>query len=162
MKKGIVLFWILIFSVIVAVTAFAVKVIVTDESKFHGEITVKTDGVTHEVFEVKTLTLFPSDEKTFSISVQSDIAGKFSVSLSFEEAYDGGMKKFVLVTIASDGKQVYDGTLSELLNGKIVKFDENLSKAQKVIEIKYTMPIGVGDEAQNSSAKFIIHFEAVK
>ena len=56
MKKGIVLFWILIFSAIV--TALAIKLIVAEENKFHGEITVKTDGVTHEVFEVKTLSLF--------------------------------------------------------------------------------------------------------
>lgn len=123
---------------------------------------MKTDGVTHEVFEVKTLSLFPSDEKTFSISVKSDIAGKFSVSLSFEEIYDGGMKNFVLVEISSDGKSVYDGTLSELLNGKTVNFDENLSKTQKTIEIKYNMPLDVGDEAQNTSTKFNVHFEAVK
>ena len=58
MKKGIVLFWILIFSAIVTVTALAIKLIVAEENKFHGEIAVKTDGVTHEVFEVKTLSLF--------------------------------------------------------------------------------------------------------
>lgn len=36
MKKGIVLFWILIFSAIVTVTALAIKLIVAEENKFHG------------------------------------------------------------------------------------------------------------------------------
>ena len=65
------------------------------------EIVINSDGKAHDVLEVNSMKLFPSEKKLYDIGLTSKLEGTFHVRLDFNEIEDGGMKEFVDVVITA-------------------------------------------------------------
>lgn len=142
---------------ILAVAAICLALFVFNSHEtFKRKIQVKVDGVTEETFSVKELELNPSGGKEYEIELFCETEGEFGVELIYKEKRDGGMKKFVRVTVLSNEDVVYEGGLSELLDGEeTVTFGCQLTSDESAkIVIRYTMPAETGNEAQNTSTAF--------
>ena len=78
------------------------------------EITVKENGVTESILEVRDLKLNPTESMEYDVNLLCDASGMYHISLDYNETEDGGMKPFVDVTVKVGGEQVYEGKLEEL------------------------------------------------
>ena len=141
---------------------FAVALIVFLEhtkDTFAENITVSSEGVTESLLPVRDLRLHPTESKEYSVNLVCAASGGFHVTLDFEEKADGGMKEFVTVTVRCDGELLYEGPLTELLDGDVaVQFEVELyEKDPRVISFTYTMPRDVGNEAQGTYSDFDMH-----
>ena len=132
--------------------------------KFPQNITVNADDKTETIFSVQDLRLTPTQSKEYEVNLVCDASGAYNIFLEYEETYDGGMKPFVDVTVFCHDNVIYEGALSELLDGgKIVEFEGELaSKDPLVVKIRYEMPGTTGNEAKGTSADFDVHIKIKK
>lgn len=126
------------------------------------EVTVSADGTTNEQIKDITLGLNPSQQQEYEIHLKCTSEGKYRINLSFKERNNGNMKKFVNVAVSADGKSVYSGTLTELLDGgKDISFDSDIkTDTPTKIKITYSMSHEVGNEAQGTLSTFDILLSA--
>ena len=137
------------------------------KEKFPKEITVDADGVSETVLTVRDLHLNPTESREYSINLFCAASGMYDVSLDYEETVDGGLKHFVNVTVKADGVTVYEGALSDLLNGTATvcfngELREKRTQEPLVLTITYHMPRSVGNEAQGTYADFDVNLKIVK
>ena len=131
---------------------------------FEGDITVNEYGVTETVIPIRDLTLTPGDQKDYDVNVYCKATGSYHVSIDVIEDKDGGMKKFVNVKILSDGAQIYEGALTELIDDDlIIIFDAELDDSRPtVLTFIYEMPLDTGNEAQGTFSDFDIQVNIKK
>jgi hypothetical protein len=131
---------------------------------FEGDITVNEYGVTETVIPIRDLTLTPGDQKDYDVNVYCKATGSYHVSIDVIEDKDGGMKKFVNVKILSDGAQIYEGALTELIDDDlIIIFDAELDNSRPtVLTFIYEMPLDTGNEAQGTFSDFDIQVNIKK
>ena len=132
---------------------------------FADKIKVSENGVTEKVFTVRDLMLNPSESKEYTVELVCDASGSYDISLDFEEKHNGGMKKFVSVTVTCGDDVVYEGNLTKLLdkNSPDIEFDGELYAEDPLpITIRYEIPRNIGNEAQGTSADFDIHVKIKK
>lgn len=121
------------------------------------EIVINSDGKAHDVLEVNSMKLFPSEKKLYDIGLTSKLEGTFHVRLDFNEIEDGGMKEFVDVVIKVGEEEIFEGKLSYLLGDYVVEFDSLIKKTSlTIIEIEYSMSEEVSNEAKNTFSSFNI------
>ena len=123
---------------------------------FPESVKVKRNGETQEVFAVRDLKLTPSESKEYEIDLVCDASGAYDIALEYQEQHDGGMKRYVDVTVQANGETVYEGKLAKLLDGgeKIELQGTLYAQEPLVLKIIYTMPYETGNEAQGTSADF--------
>ena len=123
---------------------------------FPNNITVSSEGTTETVLEVRDLQLTPTEKKEYAVNLVCDASGDYDISLDYQETRDGGMKPFVNVMVKCADTVVYEGKLSDLLDGSaVVEFAGTLeAKDPLVVTISYEMPYEIGNEAQGTSADF--------
>lgn len=131
---------------------------------FEENITVSKEGTTTDTVEVNNLSLYPTDSRAYTVHLKCKASGTYGILLDFEEKRDGGLKPYVDVTIKADGKTVFVGQLAALLSGESTpQFSGELSGERPFdIEIIYTMPREVGNEAQNAFADFNVNLTIEK
>lgn len=154
-------FYILITAmVLLSIMAFIlIAYIFRADQKFEGSIMVKENGITETLIPVRDLVLSPGVEKDYDVKLICDATGTYDVYLNFVEVEDGGMKEFVLVAVELDGKQVYEGSLTELIDeGVTIETVCELKSNDPVdVTFKYTMPLDTGNEAQGTFSTFDVH-----
>ncbi len=134
-----------------------------EETKLSETITVSVDGVLNETLTVEDLEINPGEEREWNIFLKSHVGGEFETSVSFEELADNGLKQFVDVAVYYNDQTVYDGTLTDLLSGNTVSFNNELDESNSnVLKIIFKMPIETGNEAQNTTADFYVKVEIAK
>ena len=126
---------------------------------FEGSITVEENGITETTIPVRDLILTPGVQKDYHVNLICQASGHYFIHLDYQENHDGGMKEFVDVIIELDGAVVFDGPLTDLLDGgKVIETDGELHADEPlVVSFKYKMPIDTGNEAQGTSSDFDIH-----
>ena len=131
---------------------------------FKEDVKVNAEGVTLETLTVKDLKLTPNESKEYTVNLTCAASGSYYISLDYEEIKDGGMKSFVDVIVKCDEAEVYNGSLTELLdNGRIIKFEDELHATEPlVVSICYKMPYNIGNEAQGTYADFKIDLKIEK
>ena len=131
---------------------------------FKEDIRINADGVTEKTLTVKNLKLTPTQKAEYEIHLTCAASGGYDFFLDYEETQDGGMKNFVSVTVLCNDDNVYQGSLSELLDkDAIVEFDGTLEAEEPlIVTIRYEMPETVGNDAQGTSADFKIHLKVKK
>ena len=131
---------------------------------FEENITVSADGVTRSVKAVKDLKLNPTESKEYNVNLVCEASGDYHISLDFKEKRDGGMKKFVNVTVSLGDDVMYEGDLATLLDTeKVIEFDGTLEADDPLpVTVRYEMPREIGNEAQGTSADFKVNFVIVK
>lgn len=146
---------------IVVITAMSIMLLLfLDDAhrSFEGDITVKENGVTESVIPIRDLTLTPGVSKEYEVNLVCKATGSYHISLDYIEEADGGMKQFVNVEILADGEQIYEGALTELIDGEPnIVFDAELDDARPtVLTFIYEMPVDTGNEAQGTFSDFDI------
>lgn len=133
-------------------------------SNFDKNIMVSSNGVTETTLAVRDLKLNPADKKEYSINLVCEASGSYDICLTYDETHDGGMKHFVNVKVFADEKNVYSGSLTDLLDkGTTVEFEGTLeAKKPLVVTIRYEMPYEIGNEAQGTSTDFDVTLKVVK
>ena len=131
------------------------------DQKFEGSIMVKENGITETLIPVRDLVLSPGVEKDYDVKLICDASGSYFVRIDFQEKADGdgGMKEFVDVIVEFDGKEVYQGRLTELIDEGFVIDTEHELKAKDPVDVtfRYIMPMEIGNEAQGTYAYFDVH-----
>ena len=132
--------------------------------EFKENIRVSENGVTEEVLSVRDLMLNPADQKQYEIKLTCPASGSFDITLDHEEIKNGGMKQFINVRIFCDEREVYCGTLVDLLDrGTLVTMQAELHATEPtVLRVVYEMPYETGNEAQGTYADFNIHLKIEK
>lgn len=151
-------FWILTLSFIV-ISLISVAVIFNTldaRSQFPNSIKIDGSGHAEKEFEIRNLQLHPNESKSYTVEVAPEFGGEFEISINYLEIEDGGLKEFVNVSVAIDGKEVETCSLKNLLEGKsnivlLQTFDE---KQPLKLTVTYIMPYEVGNEAKGAFANF--------
>ena len=128
--------------------------------EFEENITLSKEGATNATLCVQNLTLCPSTSRTYTVHLKCKASGTYRILLDYEEKNDGGLKPFVNVTVRVGGEDAWQGTLAELLDGQTVPTltGELQAKEPFDVQVIYTMPEQVGNEAQDTFSDFEIHF----
>ena len=150
--------WILIISFIV-VAFISIAIIFNNldaRSEFTNSVKIDGSGYAEKEFEIRNLQLHPNESKSYTVEVAPEFGGEFEISIVYREIEDGGLKEFVHVSIAIDGKEIETCSLKNLLEGKsnivlLQTFDE---KQPLKLTVTYIMPYEVGNEAQGAYADF--------
>lgn len=127
---------------------------------FEENITLSKEGATHQTLSVQNLTLYPATSRTYTVHLRCKASGTYRILLDYEEKNDGGLKPFVDVTVRVGGRDAWRGTLAELLDGEVIPTltGELQAKESFDVQVVYTMPEQVGNEAQDTFSDFDIHF----
>lgn len=149
---------------LVAMSVVLVVFIEYAHDVFDDNITVSSDGVTTSVKAVRDLRLTPTQSKTYSVNLVCEASGDYYIFLDYEETADGGMKRFVNVTVRLGDEVVYEGDLATLLDtDKVIEFEGTLEADDPLpVDITYEMPYETGNEAQGTSSDFNVKFTIKK
>lgn len=133
-------------------------------SDFPDRITVEADGVTEKIVNIRDLKLTPTEKKEYSVNFYCAASGLYSFTVDYMEKKDGGMKNYVNVDIIFGDEVIYEGSLSELLDGDVsVEFEGQLCDSEPLtVSFAYEMPKDVGNEAQGTWSDFDIKFTVDK
>ena len=131
---------------------------------FPENIRVGEDGKLDTIMTVQDLRLNPTEKREYDIHLYCAASGSYYISLDYEELRDGGMKQFVNVTVRCADMVIFEGMLTDLLDGDtVVKFEGNLeSEDPLTVSVSYEMPEHIGNEAQGTSADFDIRLKIEK
>ena len=137
-------------------------ILLTPNNDFVKDITLKDNDITSETLNFSANGLKPGDEREYTLNINGKSAGSYKLYFDFVESQSGALKDFVNVTLLyGDKGETY--ALSDLLNGAAVCINCNVGVTSgAVIKVIYSMPIGVGNEAQNATTDFAINLTAAK
>ena len=140
---------------IFGVVLMAITLTSSDE-EFVKNITLNDKEVTKENIEFSANGLNPGETKQYTINLAGSSSGEYAFTLDFVEQQDGALKDYVDVTVWY-GEESQTFKLSELLNGRSINFRYTFDTHGKaVIKIAYSIPIEIGNEAQNVTSDFTV------
>ena len=126
---------------------------------FKKEIKIVQNGTTIENMEIRSLAMHPGENLVYQVHFKSTISGNYEIAMDFNEKQDGGLKEFIVVSIKDGDNQIINKKLSEVFEGDTIKFNCKITAYQAyVINIKYEIPITVGNEAMFKYSSFDIKF----
>ena len=83
---------------------------------------------------MKNLKLTPTEKKEYEILLTCAASGGYDIVLDYEETNDGGMKSYVDVTVKCNNQNVYEGSLTALLDeDKLVEFNGTLESDEPLV-----------------------------
>lgn len=107
--------------------------------------------------KVDLVDINPGSDITYTINLYTNVDNGLNIFLSFDgEGNKGDLQKYVNVSFVSEVTSVTK-SLSEVLNNG-ESFD--MGKDIKKIDVSYSMPESIGNEAQNAYADFYINLNA--
>ncbi len=151
----------IIFVVMVVSTLAIVLVIWWDRTQqaVVDDVTIILDGETQKELDVTLSDFLPGDSKSYTVQMKNGAEDALTVEMSFEKADTDSLASFIDVEISVNDEKVDSAKLSEYLQGKTIPFPtEFIAGSTHEVEIKYSMSIDVGDEAQKTTADFQVVF----
>lgn len=130
--------------------------------KSHGDFKKNADIIVSEDetikvkdFDVSLTGFYPGKSQEYGISLVCKAEGGYKITLSFKKTGDGTLENYIDTEVSVGGESKETNLLKNYLEGEEVFFSEDLdSKEPLIINVKYTMPLDVGDEAQNAVTNF--------
>lgn len=130
--------------------------------KSHGDFKKNADIIVSEdeTIKVKDLDVsltgfYPGKSQEYDISLVCEAEGSYKITLSFKKVGDGTLENYIDTEVSADGESKGANLLKNYFEGEEVSFNANVdSKEPLVINVKYSMPLEVGDEAQNAVTNF--------
>lgn len=120
-------------------------------------IITSNEPISDNVITISNLNIEPGTSKTSFIKFKCQVAGNYNIKLDLEEKGIGYLKKYLTITIKKDGKIYYQDSLEDALKNNDIYVTKEFAKDEEVqLDIIYTMPLDVGNEAQGSSVDFDI------
>lgn len=112
------------------------------------------NGKTQSV-EFENLSLVPGEECEYTISLGSDTASKYDLSLDFVEIEEKTLKNFARVKIVANGEVVCDELLATVFEDENIVLPVDFTEGKNTeLKIVYYLPLEVGNEAKNAEAVF--------
>ena len=144
---------------LVGVALMAVLLTTPNNTLVH-DVTLDDNQVTHDSLNFSVNGLLPGQERGYTVNLKGTRSGNYAVSLEFVEKNEGALKNYIDVTVrCGENERIYK--LSELLGGTTVSITCKVTAAQPtVIQVIYTIPQEVGNDAQNATADFVINLTA--
>lgn len=154
--------YVLLFTLVVMVIAgIAIgSMLLVRQNNFTKNITLSEDGIVEEEIKFSLEGMYPGKEAEYSIHIDKEGVEDFRFSLTFEASGNTDLAPYVDVALEVDGAVVSEGRLSELLLEEALGFTLSGGKDASVLTICYTMPMEVGNEAQELTADFVLKIQA--
>lgn len=151
---------IILFVLLIAAGIAIGSVLLNRNGGFSKEITL-SGTVVHEELGVSLDGMVPGKTVSYMVSFKGEISQTYDVSLVFTPAGDCTLADYIDVNVTLDGKQLNAGKLNAYLSGDAINLGLSATEKDKsVLEITYTMPAEVGNEAQGASAAFNVEITA--
>ena len=130
-------------------------------SKDRNTLRVELQEGKPESIVFEDLNMAPGKSTEYTISLTNDVTGDCALSFSFEELEDSPLKQYVYATVEINGESVCDELLADLLDGHEITTDITLHRSEPTtVTVRYSMPVEIGNEAQNTTASFQINLTA--
>lgn len=101
--------------------------------------------------------IYPGKEAAYTINIYTKVDNGLNISLTFDDEINkGDLQKYLDINFSSEFVSI-SKPLDDVLSNK-EKFD--MGQDIKHISIVYSMPLTIGNEAQNSFADFYINLNA--
>ena len=128
-----------------------------DRNNIHVHL---SNGITEDI-HFEALSLVPGEQCEYTLTLKSDNASKYKLTLKFIERSEGTLKNYARVKLITSAGDIYDELLVTAFDGEgiilPVDFD---AKQNTMITIVYYLPIEIGNEAKNAEALFDLHLTA--
>ncbi len=159
-------FFIFLTVIVVIVT---LVVIAIETWKYAQEIylsnilVVRIDGEEQVTDDIQLDGFVPGESKDYTLKLYAGGGHKFDITMELKEGDVDTLSPFIDMEVLINGDVIESGKLSEYFDGKKICFTADFSDSQWFeIDIKYSMGIEVGDEAQNTESEFKIHITSNK
>lgn len=121
-------------------------------------IKVSIEPDTTKAIQFEELYLRPSESCEYTLSLSSEYAEEYRLTLRFEDQNTKlTLKDYAYVRIEKDGEVLCDTRLSEIFEQPSIELTVDFTDGKKNdIRIIYYMPEDVGNEAQNAEADFTL------
>ena len=159
MKKGLI--WAIVLVAAIIFGMILVIVQCSADEAFIQNVKLDVNGIVREELDFSAGLLKPNDSCKYKIIVKPSMEGNYVISFEFEEEHDGGLSRFIDVSISYEDT-VVETTLAELFAGKEVSFEGKLTMRKPAeIQVVFTMQ-DVGNEAQGTSTDFSAYLTATR
>lgn len=126
------------------------------------DVTLRPEGETTITQKVAELSLIPGTSKSYSVEMKCKAENTYAVKIFFTETGESALRDFTFVEAYLDGTSLGKVSLDELLEGKTFDAECKLrASSAAVLELCYTMPLEVGNEAERAVANFDVTISVV-
>ena len=124
-------------------------------------MTVDLDVSETHTVEFDNLCLVPGESCEYTISLESNMAQRCTLSLNFNEVGGRDLKRYARVRIEANGEVIEDELLATVIeNGDIVTDADFTTEHSIDLKVVYYLPLDVGNEAQDAEAIFELEITA--
>lgn len=126
------------------------------------DVTLRPEGETTITQEVAELSLTPGTSKSYSVEMKCKAENTYTVKILFTERGESALRDFTFVEVSLNGTSLGKMLLDELLKGKSFDTECKLqASSATVLELCYSMPLEVGNEAERAVASFDVTISVV-
>ncbi|MBR5192297.1 MAG: hypothetical protein IKW33_02700 [Clostridia bacterium] len=154
-KSNNIKYILIIISIILTLACVGLFFSMQNNNNLNKNTIINVSEETNLTLKAEIKDLYPGKTEDYVISFVGNNAEDYFITLNFNGANDGKLKNYIKVEIKTENS-VINKTLLELLNGELI----SLGKGVKEINISYTMPVDVGNEAQGTTISFNVEIEA--
>ncbi len=158
MKKS-VLYIACVLVATVSIAIFGGRWLYENRTTYDVETELVLEGNVRKTRSVYLEEFYPTYSTSYPLKITGEV--NMQVRISFEEKGACALAPYVDVEILHEGVSRGKGKLSEYLSGQTVAFYAAFeTQASQTLEIVYSMGEEVGDEAQDTVAKFDVVVES--
>ena len=133
-----------------------------DSFELGESVTLRSEGQTTITHEIAELSLLPGTSQSYSVEMKCMAENTYAIKISFEETVDSPLRDFTFVEVSLNGTSLGKVLLDDLLEGKTFDTECQLkASSAAVLELCYTMPLEVGNEAERAAASFDVTISVV-
>ena len=127
--------------------------LVTEDDRNNIEVNL-SDGKT-EAIAFEALSLVPGEQCEYTVTLKSEQAKKYDLTLDFVETEEKTLKHYARVKIIANGETVCDELLADAFEKDDIVLPVDFSEGKNIeLTIVYYLPIDVGNEAKRAEAVF--------
>lgn len=125
-------------------------------------VTLRPEGETTITQEVAELSLIPGTSQSYSVEMKCMAENTYAINVSFTETGSSSLRGFAFVEAYLDGILLGKASLDDLLGGMTFDTECKLyASSAAVLELRYNMPLEIGNEAEGTVASFDVNISVV-
>ena len=123
------------------------------------EVSIREDTV--QTVEFENLCLLPGEQCSYTISMSSEKAEAYDLTLQLVETEEKTLKHFAYIRIEAGGEIICDQLLADAFESDAMVLPVDFSQNRNTeLTVTYYMPSEVGNEAENAEAIFDLRIVA--
>lgn len=133
-----------------------------DTFEIGEDVTLRPEGETTITQEVTELSLIPGTSQSYSVEMKCKAENNYAINVAFTETGGSPLRQFTFVEVYLNGGLIGRASLDDLLRGEAFDTECKLyADTSAVLELRYDMPLDVGNEAEDSFASFDVTITVV-